>query len=135
MQMRKSAEDYLEAMLMLKNERGYIRSSDVADLLHVTRPSVSAAVRKLKDNGFLTMNEESLIDLTESGMAVASNIYHRHRVLTRLFEAMGVSRDTARDDACKIEHDISEETFAALCRCVERYVPEDAVPMRAEKDT
>lgn len=124
MKIQKSSEDYLEAMLMLKQSRGYIRSSDIADQLNVTRPSVSSAVRKLKENGYLTMDESSLIELTDSGMRIASSVYRRHRVLTRIFEAMGVSPDTARRDACKIEHDISEETFDALCRCANLFAPE-----------
>lgn len=96
MKIQKSSEDYLEAMLMLKQSRGYIRSSDIADQLNVTRPSVSSAVRKLKENGYLTMDESSLIELTDSGMRIASSVYRRHRVLTRIFEAMGVSPDTAQ---------------------------------------
>lgn len=126
MKIQRSSEDYLEAMLMLKQSRGYIRSSDVADLLKVTRPSVSSAVHRLMENGYLAMDEASLIELTDSGMRIASAVYRRHRVLTRIFEAIGVSPGTARADACKIEHDISEETFEALCRCADQFAPETA---------
>ena len=111
---RKSAEDYLETMLMLKEERGYIRSVDVANHLGVTKPSVSYATKRLKEEGFITMAPDGLISLTDEGYDIANRIYERHKVLTNLFIRLGVSPETARADACKIEHDISDETFAAL---------------------
>ena len=120
MEIRKSAEDYLEAMLMMQEAHGYIRSVDVAEHLGVTKPSVSYATKRLRENGYLTMDPTGLITLTEAGMAIASNIYERHKFLTRLLLHIGVSEENARDDACKVEHDISEETFNALKRCVER---------------
>ncbi len=135
MKIQRSSEDYMEAMRMLKLSRGYIRSSDVADQLKVTRPSVSSAVHRLKENGYLTMDEASLIELTDSGMRIASSVYRRHRVLTRIFEAMGVTPETARADACKIEHDISEETFDALCRCADRFAPETPDSIKQGEDS
>ncbi len=115
MKILRSSEDYLEAMLVLKQNKGYIRSADVADLLNVSRPSVSAAVKKLRENGYLTMDEASMITLTESGRSIAERIYERHRVLTTIFRGIGVDPVTARTDACKVEHDISDRTFRALC--------------------
>lgn len=116
MQILKASEDYLEAMLMLGEQRGYIRSVDVAETLGVTKPSVSYATRRLRENGYITMDENDLISLTESGMTIASRIYERHQRLTEFLMALGVSEQTAREDACRIEHDISKESFDAICR-------------------
>ena len=114
MKIQKSAEDYLEAMLMMKEERGYIRSIDVAVKLGVTKPSVSYATKRLRENGYITMDEEGLITLTELGLEIAQKMYERHKKLTEIFVALGVDEKTAAEDACKIEHDISTETFEAL---------------------
>ncbi len=114
MVIRKSAEDYLEAMLMLKEEKGYIRSVDIADHLNVARPSVSYSVKNLRENGYLSMDKSGFITLSESGMAIAEKIYTRHKVLTKFFISLGVDEATAREDACKVEHDLSDETFDAL---------------------
>ncbi|TDP46641.1 metal-dependent transcriptional regulator [Aminicella lysinilytica] len=116
MEIHKSTEDYLEAMLILKEEHGYIRSIDIAGHLGVTKPSVSYATKRLRENGYITMDTDGLITLTDSGMGIASSIYERHRLLTDFFVSIGVSPETARTDACKIEHDISEETFDAICK-------------------
>ena len=116
MKIQKSAEDYLEAMLMMKEQHGYIRSIDIADHLGVTKPSVSYATKRLRENGFITMDHSGFITLTDSGMEIADRVYSRHKMLTDFFMAIGVSPETARDDACKVEHDISEETFKAMSR-------------------
>jgi Mn-dependent DtxR family transcriptional regulator len=116
MEIRKSAEDYLEAMLMMKEEHGYIRSIDVAEQLGVTKPSVSYATKQLRENGYITMDHANFIVLTKSGMEIAERIYTRHKVLTNFFIRLGVNPEQAREDACKVEHDLSEETFSALCR-------------------
>ena len=114
MKIQKSAEDYLETMLMLQEERGYIRSIDVADHMGVTKPSVSYAVKRLRENGFITMDPDGPLHLTETGLAIAKRIFERHEMLIRVLTALGVSPETAREDACKIEHDLSDETFAAI---------------------
>ena len=116
MTIQKSAEDYLEAMLMMKEQHGYIRSIDIADHLGVTTPSVSYATKRLRENGFITMDHSGFITLTDSGMEIADRIYSRHKMLTDFFTAIGVSPEIARTDACKVEHDISEETFKAMSR-------------------
>ena len=115
MKIQKSSEDYLEAMLMLQKERGFIRSIDVAEHLGVTKPSVSYATKRLRENGYLNMQKDGLITLTEKGMEIAARMYERHTMLTEFLIRLGVEEKTARADACKIEHDISEETFDALC--------------------
>lgn len=114
MQIRKSTEDYLEAMLILEQEKGYIRSVDIANQLGVTKPSVSYATKRLRENGYITMDPDGRINLADPGREVAETIYERHQLLTQLFTNYGVNPKIAREDACKIEHDISPETFAAL---------------------
>lgn len=114
MNIHESAEDYLESILMLKNEKGYVRSVDIASRLAVTKPSVSFAMKRLRENGYILMDEENLISLTPLGEEIARRIYERHTILSRFLLQLGVSEDQAYEDACKIEHDISEETFNAI---------------------
>ena len=121
MEIHKSSEDYLETMLILKEKHGYIRSIDVAEHLGVTKPSVSYATKRLRENGYITMDKDGHITLTELGLSIAQNMYTRHKQLTQFLLSLGVSEETAREDACKMEHDISDETFEALCRHVESY--------------
>lgn len=116
MNIHESAEDYLEAILRLKESKGYARSVDIALMLGVTKPSVSFAMKKLRENGYIHMDEDNLITLTEKGSEIALRVYDRHKTLVSFLTSIGVSEDTAREDACKIEHDISEETFEALRR-------------------
>lgn len=120
MKIQRAAEDYLEAMLMLQERKGFIRSVDVAEQLGVTKPSVSYATKRLRENGYITMERDGRIALTASGMDIAQRMYARHRLLTDFFAQLGVSPETARADACRVEHDISEETFDALCRYAQR---------------
>ena len=119
MQILKSSEDYLEAMLMMQLQHGYIRSIDIANELGVTKPSVSYATKRLRENGYITMDKEGLITITPKGLAIAESMYERHQVLSEFLTRLGVDPKTARDDACKIEHDISEETFKALCNHID----------------
>lgn len=120
MEIQKSSEDYLETMLMMQKRHGYIRSIDVAEHLGVTKPSVSYATKRLRESGYITMDKEGLITLTESGMAIAASMLDRHKTLTRFLIHLGVEPETAEADACKIEHDISQETFQAICRHASR---------------
>jgi Mn-dependent DtxR family transcriptional regulator len=122
MKIQKSSEDYLETMLMLKEEHGYIRSVDIAAHLGVTKPSVSYATKRLRENGYITMDKDGLITLTESGLEIAERIYERHKVLTQLLISLGVSPETAREDACKIEHDLSVETFNVIRERTQRRI-------------
>ena len=120
MKIQKSAQDYLETMLMLHQSRGQVRSIDVAEHLGVTKPSVSYATKRLRENGYITMDSDGLITLTPTGMDIAQSMFNRHTVLTEMLVSLGVDEETAREDACKIEHDISEKTFEALCRHAEK---------------
>ena len=116
MNIHESAEDYLEMILMLREKKGYVRSVDISQALGVTKPSVSFAMKKLRENGYIQMEERNEITLTEKGMAIARRIYDRHKALTAFLIQLGVDEATAREDACKIEHDISEETYQAILR-------------------
>ena len=120
MKIQKASEDYLETMLMLQESVGYIRSIDIAEHLGVTKPSVSYATKRLRENGYIVMDKDGLITLTESGMAIARNMFQRHKILTDVFVKMGVDPETAAEDACKIEHDLSQATFDAIRRLADR---------------
>lgn len=116
MKIQKSSEDYLEAMLMMQEKHGYIRSIDIAGQLNVTKPSVSYATKRLRENGYILMDKDGLITLTDKGMEIAARIYERHKLLTAFLIRLGVDEKTAREDACKIEHDLSQQSFEAICR-------------------
>ena len=116
MTIHKSAEDYLEAMLMLKQERGYIRSIDVAEKLGVTKPSVSYATKRLRESGYISFDPAGMILLLPPGQEIAERMYERHMLLTELLIGLGVDPEIAREDACKIEHDLSVESFDAIRR-------------------
>ena len=116
MTIHKSAEDYLEAMLMLKQERGYIRSIDVAEKLGVTKPSVSYATKRLRESGYISFDPAGMILLLPPGLEIAERMYERHMLLTELLIGLGVEPEIAREDACKIEHDLSVESFDAIRR-------------------
>ena len=116
MQILRAAEDYLEAMLMMQQKHGYIRSIDIAEHLGVTKPSVTYTTKRLRENGYITMDRDGLITLTPSGMDIAARMLDRHHTLTKFLMELGVDAKTAEEDACKMEHDISEQTYTALCR-------------------
>lgn len=116
MNIHESAEDYLEAILMLQEQKGYARSVDVAGLLGVTKPSVSFAMKKLRENGYITMDEDNLLALTASGEAIARRILDRHNTLSSFLVSLGVDEAIAREDACKMEHDLSEASYEAIRR-------------------
>lgn len=114
MALQESGEMYLETILLLSKRGKPVRSIDVAEEMGYSKPSVSRAVSILRNGGYLTVDESGYLSLTDEGRAVAGRTYERHQVLTELFVRLGVSRKTAEDDACRIEHVISDETFAAV---------------------
>ena len=114
MEIHESAEDYLETILVLKQRSGEVRSIDIVNEMHFSKPSVSVAMKKLRENGYIEMNKDGYIHLTDLGHKVASNVYERHTLLTKFFVMLGVSEEVAAADACKIEHDLSEETFLKI---------------------
>ena len=115
-----SGEDYLEAVLVSQKEKGMVRSVDLARHMGFSKPSISHAVGVLKNGGFLTVDEDGYLHLTEDGREVAEKIYERHQFFTEQLVAVGVDRETAERDACRIEHAISEETFQKLKASVEK---------------
>lgn len=117
MKLLESAENYLEAILMVQKSRGQVRSIDIVNFLGFSKPSVSVAMKQLETNDYITRDSDGFISLTDSGREIAEMIFERHEILTKLFEKLGVSHETASSDACKVEHDISEETF----QCIRRY--------------
>lgn len=114
MKVQESAENYLEAILVLRQEKGSVRSIDVAHYTGFSKPSISRAVGLLRDNGYVSIDNNGLLCLTEAGLKIAENIYERHTVLTSLLIGLGVSPDTAQEDACRIEHVISQQTFERI---------------------
>ena len=114
MKIQESAENYLETILRLKDEKGMVRSIDIARAMNFTKPSVSRAMSLLRTNGYILMDKEGWIALTDSGMEIASRIYERHKFLSSWLESIGVTPEVAAQDACRIEHDISQETFQML---------------------
>ena len=114
MHIYESSENYLEAVLMLEEKNGYVRSIDIANELNFSKPSVSIAMKKLRENGYIEMDGSSLITLTADGRAIAERVYERHRTLTNLLLALGVSPENARADACRIEHDLSDESWEKI---------------------
>ncbi len=125
MQIHESAENYLEAILAL-SEKGNVRSIDVAQHLNFSKPSVSRAMSLLRENGYVIMDDDGLLHLTDSGYEIAARIYERHQLLTKWLTQLGVDPEVAAEDACKIEHDLSVESFEALKRHIKgRFVPDE----------
>lgn len=114
MHIQESGEMYLESIFVLSQKGGQVRSVDVSEYLGYSKPSVSRAVGLLKSGGYLMMDKDGSLTLTDSGLEIARKIYERHTVITRLLVALGVSSETADADACKVEHAISDETFEAI---------------------
>ena len=115
-----SGEDYLEAVLVLQKKKGMVRSVDLARHMGFSKASISHAVGVLKNGGFLTVDEDGYFHLTEDGREVAEKIYERHQFFTEQLVAVGVDRESAERDACRIEHAISEEAFQKLKASVEK---------------
>ena len=121
MHLLESGEMYLESILQLTQKQGNVRSVDISEYMGYSKPSVSRAVGLLKSGGYIVVDGDGLITLTDSGREIAQKIFERHTVLTQLLIRLGVSPGTAASDACKIEHNISDETFEALKRHLAQY--------------
>ena len=121
MKIYESAEDYLEKILMLTERNGDVRSIDIATEMGVTKPSVSIAMKNLRQAGYISMDGSGYITLEPPGLEIAPRIYSRHKTLTRFFVALGVAPDVAARDACKIEHDLSAETYEKMVAFAESH--------------
>ena len=122
MVIHQSAEDYLESILALEEHLGHgqVHSIDIVNRLGFSKPSVSIAMKKLRENGYIVMAGDGAITLTDKGLEIAANIYERHKTLTGLFKQLGVSPGQAEVDACKVEHDLSAETYQKIVEFIER---------------
>ena len=120
MGIHESGEMYLETIHVLLKKNGAVRSVDISEHMGYSKPSISRAVGLLKNGGYILVDKDGYITLTETGIAVAEKIYERHTVLTRLLVALGVSEETATEDACRLEHAISDESFHAIKRHITR---------------
>ncbi len=118
MRLQESSEMYLETIYVLSKKNAVVRSIDVADYMGYSKPSISRAVSLLKKNGYVVMNEDSSLSLTEIGKKTAEKIYERHNVLTEFLKGLGIDEQTADEDACKMEHVISDKTLAAIKKFV-----------------
>ncbi len=126
MQIHESAENYLEAIFVLNEQNGQVRSIDIARHMNFSKPTISIAMRSFREAGYILVDENGFITLTEKGLAVANRVYKRHQILTTALMAIGVSEEAAEADACKIEHDISEETLYCIQRHMEQFQKKSA---------
>ena len=115
---KESAENYLEAILVIKKNKGYVRSIDIAHELNITKPSVSVAMKHFREEEYITIDKDGGILLTEKGRKIAESVYERHQIIAKALIALGVDEETAYHDSCKIEHDISDITFEKLKKFV-----------------
>ena len=121
MKIQESAENYLETIYILHKKTGSVRSIDVVNHLGFSKPSVSNAMKQFRENGYVTVDDGGFITLTELGLEVAEKMYKRHELLTKVLISLGVSEDTAKEDACRIEHYLSDESFEAIEKHVAQY--------------
>lgn len=121
MAVSEAIENYLETIYILSKQQNEVHAIDICSYLSYSRPTVSIVLRQMREHGLVTVNEENHIFLTEEGLRIASRIFERHEVLTCMLMKLGVCRETALHDACKIEHDLSDETFEAIKRHMKTY--------------
>ena len=121
MKIQESAENYLETIYILRKKSGSVRSIDIVNHLGYSKPSVSNAMKQFRENGYVTVDDGGFITLTDLGLEVAEKMYMRHEMLTKVLISLGVSEETAKEDACKIEHYLSDETFDAIVKHAEKY--------------
>ena len=114
MAVSEAIENYLETIYILSKQQSEVHAIDICTYLSYSRPTVSVVLRQMRENGLVTVNEDNHIFLTNEGLRIASRVYERHELLTSMLMMLGVSRETALHDACKIEHDLSDETFEAI---------------------
>lgn len=120
MKIKESAENYLETILVLKNKNGLVRSIDVATHLGFSKPSVSVAMKSFREEGYITVDQNGSIELTEKGMIIAEEMFERHNIIANALIAIGVEEETAYDDSCKIEHHISKQSFEKIKEYIEK---------------
>lgn len=124
LKIHESAENYLETILVLHNQKGMVRSIDIANELNFSKPSVSVAMKNLRENGYITVSPEGSISLLPAGQEIAEKIYERHTLVTDLLTALGVDPEVAAEDACRVEHVISAESFTAIKNYIREKAPD-----------
>lgn len=122
MDLHESGEMYLETILMLKNKNQYVRSIDIANTMNFSKPSVSRAIKLLKESQLIIVDQKGYIDFTAEGRKIAENVYNRHMTLTQFLINLGVGEKQAEDDACRLEHIVSEETY----QCIQKFLKEQS---------
>ena len=127
MRHNRSSEDYLETILLLSKKLPVVRSIDVAAELNFSKPSVSAAMKHLRENGCIEVSSAGFITLTEKGMQIASSVYERHQVLSDWLVSLGVNPETAAEDACEMEHQISDESFQAMKKFINEHTGKEKI--------
>ena len=114
MKIKESAENYLEAILMIAKQKGSVRSIDIANELNFSKPSISVAMKHFREEGYINMDAEGSITLTDKGRAIAERVYERHQLIAKVLIHLGVDDETAYEDSCKIEHDLSDKSFEKI---------------------
>jgi len=121
LKIQESAENYLESILILYKQKGHVRSIDIVNYLEFSKPSVSVAMKNLRENGFIEMDHSGFITLTEEGLSIAETMYERHTFLAQWLISLGVEESIAKEDACRMEHTMSAESFEAIKRFAEDF--------------
>lgn len=122
MKIKESAENYLETILILSKKTGSVRSIDVANEMNFTKASISVAMKRLREDECISMDADGIITLTDKGKEIASMVYERHKLIAKILIALGVSEGTAYEDSCKIEHDLSQESFEKIKEYYEKHI-------------
>lgn len=122
MKIKESAENYLETILILSKKNGSVRSIDVANEMNFTKASISVAMKRLREDECISMDADGIITLTDKGNEIASMVYERHQLIAKILINLGVSEDTAYEDSCKIEHDLSQESFEKIKKFYEKHI-------------
>lgn len=122
MQIKESAENYLETILVLSKKNGSVRSIDIANELNFTKASISVAMKRLREDKYIIVNQDGTIHLTEKGNGIASKVYERHQIIAEILVALGVDKKIAYEDSCKIEHDLSPESFEKIKEFYEKHI-------------
>ena len=122
MKIKESAENYLETIFVLSKKHGVVRSIDVANEMNFTKPSISVAMKRLREDEYITVEHDGNITLTDKGKEIASRIYERHQLIAKILIALGVNEKTAYEDSCKIEHDLSQESFEKIKAYYEKHI-------------
>ncbi len=122
MRIKESAENYLETILMLSKKHGSVRSIDIANEMNFTKASISVAMKRLREDEYIVVEQDGTILLTDKGRAVATEVYERHQLIAKILMSLGVGEETAYEDSCKIEHDLSQESFEKIKEFYEKHM-------------